>query len=292
MRVKKNIKKPGYLLTVILVIAICVVLALLLTVNWLSLNRLTKDNEYLEAQTEEYKEKAEKIQADWDAEKLAAQTDSSFDYLAIGNSITKHPVYGDYWWGEWGMAASAAETDYFHRVAFHISQLYAENTTEALNFTVWEDPFYDRDKTLPYLKGYLNENLDLVTVQLGENIHKSEDQSDEEYAMQLEMDWRSLLVYIRDQAPKANVMVIGQFWADDVQDTVKQSLCQELAMTYIPLNSIQGDEYRAGVGAVVMGADQNSHTIEADGVGQHPNDEAHAFISQRILENIPGMVLE
>lgn len=38
---------------------------------------------------------------------------SRFNCLVIGNSITKHGKC-DYWWGEYGMAASKLSNDYFH----------------------------------------------------------------------------------------------------------------------------------------------------------------------------------
>lgn len=43
-------------------------------------------------------------------------SDTTFNYLAIGNSITKHAL-ADYWWNEMGMAASSEEKDYVHLVA-------------------------------------------------------------------------------------------------------------------------------------------------------------------------------
>ncbi len=42
-----------------------------------------------------------------------------FDYLAIGNSITLHGIC-DYWWGNYGMAASSIDNDYYHLVCNNI----------------------------------------------------------------------------------------------------------------------------------------------------------------------------
>ncbi len=287
-------KKPGKN-SPILFIIICAVVLLalvgLVTVNILSLNRLGKANDFLTAENEELKEKAKEVQAEYDAYRYDQETDTSYDYLAVGNSITRHPVYENYWWGEWGMAASSEEMDYFHRVKEKISQLYTENSAQALNFTTWEKPFYDRKNALPYLEGYLSEDLDLVTVQLGENITRPEEMSDEEYRLRMEADFKDLLTCIKENAPDAKIIIVGNFWEDRIMDEVKQSLAQEFGAAYISLSDVNGPEYRIGVGGQVLGADGVTHTIETEGVGEHPNDEAMRYIADRITENIPGMGL-
>lgn len=51
----------------------------------------------LEYQVNFIQRELDKSSIEWDSE--------NFNYLAIGNSITKHPI-NDYWWSECGMAAS------------------------------------------------------------------------------------------------------------------------------------------------------------------------------------------
>ena len=50
--------------------------------------------------------------------------DDAYNYLALGNSITKHAVC-DYWWSEMGMAASSESNDYFHLVSSQIKDIQA-----------------------------------------------------------------------------------------------------------------------------------------------------------------------
>ncbi len=45
--------------------------------------------------------------------------EDGINYLAIGNSITLHPI-NSFWWNEIGMAASDAQYDYFHIVLSHL----------------------------------------------------------------------------------------------------------------------------------------------------------------------------
>ena len=81
-----------------------------------------------------------------------------YNYLAIGNSITIHPL-NEYWWNECGMAATSAENDYVHIVT---KALVAKSY--AYNFATWEMMWHDRGETLSLLDGLLSEELDLVTI--------------------------------------------------------------------------------------------------------------------------------
>lgn len=87
----------------------------------------------------------------------------TYNYLAIGNSITFHDTC-DYWWNKCGMAASKESEDYFHKLCGMLEDKYGSTTAYAYNFSVWEIMENDRAETLPLLDTYLNENLDLITV--------------------------------------------------------------------------------------------------------------------------------
>ena len=55
-----------------------------------------------------------------------------YNYLAIGNSITIHPL-NEYWWNECGMAATTVENDYVHLVASALdANYYAYNFFSSL----------------------------------------------------------------------------------------------------------------------------------------------------------------
>lgn len=289
-----NVTKGKKDMLMFLVTALLIVCLLLL--NLYSTTRLSSINDSLQAQNDSLQEKIDQMEA----EALAAATDTSFDYLAIGNSITQHPVYGDYWWGEWGMAASSEDKDYYHIVADKIANEKDEYTTQALNFTIWEEPFYEREDALKYLEGYVDETLDLVTIQLGENIYqdsssdtetaskskssKSSSTSSATFEEKLADDYEDLIHYIKEKAPNAKILVIGEFWTDDTKDSAKQKACQETGATFVSLSEIQDLSYRVGTDTEVEGADGVMHTIEYQPVGEHPGDEAMAYIAEAIIK--------
>lgn len=74
------------------------------------------------------------------------------NYLAIGNSITSHPI-ADYWWNDGvGMAVSCEKNDYVHQISKWLKDNYNESVeTYAYNFYNWEVQANDRAETLQLL---------------------------------------------------------------------------------------------------------------------------------------------
>ena len=198
--------------------------------------------------------------------------DGDYNYLAIGNSITIHPL-NEYWWGEWGMAASIAEKDYVHLVA---SALDAE--PYAYNFGTWEVMGHDRGETLSLLDGLLSDELDLVTIQLSEN---ASDLST------FESDFEELIRYVQKGAPNARVLVIGDFWDKEQKDEMKQQACEETGVKFISLDEIKGiEQYQCGMDTTVYDSEGNLHTVEHSGVAKHPGDTGMKWIADQIVEAV------
>ena len=213
----------------------------------------------------------------------APPPDGAFDYLAIGNSVTENPVYGGTWWGDWGMAASSEDRDYVHLVKAGIEENYPACNLQVLNFRVWEQPIYDREDHLEYLDGFLSENTDLVTVQLGENITNMGEMDEEERRKALTKDYGNLISFLFEKAPHAKVIVLGSVWTEDFRDSVIEEVCRDKGAAFLSLKEIQKDEYRIG-NETVTGADGKEHEITDPGVALHPNDRGMAYIADRILE--------
>ena len=218
--------------------------------------------------------------------RIEAEKDKTFDYLAIGNSITQHPVVEDLWWGEWGMAASDEEHDFYHLVTKAIEGKYKSTSSNVLNYTIWESPYYDRQHTLKFLDGYLNEDLDFITIDLGENCIKGNDQSSEEFQEELTRDYADLVDYIAEKCPKAKIVMIGCYWERPESDAAKQVVCQDKKIDYIDLSSIRGSEYRVGE-RDVQGADGQTHTIDVGPVAEHPGDLAMQYIADQVVSCLP-----
>ena len=207
---------------------------------------------------------------------LIRQYKKEFNYFAIGNSLTTHPIMDGIWWGNWGMAASTRENDFVHKVCSSLEQKYTVHSN-AIYYTSWETAA-DRNSQLSILDPYLNADLDLVTIQLGDNITGN--------FGTLTSDYQNLIGYVRSKAPHAQIMVIDQFcWPNGTIQQAQQTASSTYGVDYISLAPIQNINYKVG-GATVSGDDGAMHTIYNGAVGCHPNDAGMQYIADQILQRI------
>ena len=200
-----------------------------------------------------------------------------YNYLAIGNSITKHNITS-YWWNEIGMAASDEDHDYFHVVLKYLEKNNENVNGLACNLYGWESQSQDRDGALYLLDGYLSPNLDLITIQLGENV---DDLST------FQSDFLSLLLYIKDNAPNARILVVGDFWNRENRNELKETAAKEANVEFVSLKGITGNKaYYRGLGSWVYDSEGNLHEIEHEGVAIHPGDAGMKAIADRIIDTL------
>lgn len=202
--------------------------------------------------------------------------EGNYNYLALGNSITKHPLC-DYWWNEIGMAATTEEKDYFHLVVKYLQNSYGEVQAQAFNVYYWEIISADRAQTLSAWDAYLSEELDLVTIQLSENVLDT---------ATFEKDFREMIVYVTEKCPNAQIIVIDDFWSDEKSEMKKRAI-DRLNVAFVDLSEIRGDStYQAGMGTMVYDAEGNSHKLEHDGVSVHPGDRGMQYYMEKIVSLI------
>lgn len=66
--------------------------------------------------------------------------------LILGNSITYTPANpGAGWNGSWGMAASAVDSDYVHRLTVHFKSVNQSAVVTAVNIAAFERDFNNYD---------------------------------------------------------------------------------------------------------------------------------------------------
>lgn len=216
---------------------------------------------------------------------IGSVSNDSFDYLAIGNSITIHSIC-DYWFGEWGMAASSEEKDYYHLIIEGLEEKSIRPVNSiTFSYCIWETQGYDRSETWPLLDAYLVSGIDLITVQLSEN---SNDIST------LESDLKSLILHIKEKCGQdVIIIIIDDFW-NDRKSEIKRTVVEELNdpnVLFVDLSDIRGEsEYACGLNTVLYGTDGSSHINEHEGVAIHPGDEGMKVIASRVLDCIEKLI--
>ena len=197
-------------------------------------------------------------------------------YLAIGNSITKHPIC-EYWWGRWGMAASSEDKDYVHIVAKKLSENVDDFSFQTVNFANWERA-ENRKNELKTLDFYLDEKVDLVTIFLGENVSS---------LVTIEYDFIILIEYIKQRCKNVDILIIGNFWENAQIDMIKERVAELYNIPFIKLSDkYYNDFYKSEVLQKVQGEDGKEHIIENNFVAEHPGDAGMQAIANEIIKRL------
>ncbi len=152
--------------------------------------------------------------------------------LFIGNSL----LLG---FGEFGMAASDVEHDYYH----YITSLNPEGSYTRLSGSGFEASTsteiatqWMNDALLPEL----NDELDLVIVQLGDNVNT------EDKRRTFSETCKMILTYIRTHAPNARVVWVGSWYAKNLKTTYEKA-CKETGCMYVDITDIDGSNKIGGI---------------------------------------------
>ncbi len=216
-------------------------------------------------------QKGQLMEQSFESKKEGAEKNAA--YLCVGNSLTLHGKC-DYWWGEWGMAASAAENDYFHQLGSLLAQ-DANVIGRGVNFSVWELNDHDRSEALQLLDPYLARGLDLIVLQVGENVT---------VFPTFEQDYVELIEYVRAHCPEAKVVVMGQYRFNPGRQEAKINASAKTGVPFISLDDSQGGDFDGVIGTMVQGEDGQTHKIEHPGVAMHPGDKGMRTMAEKIYQ--------
>ena len=239
---------------------------------------LMDENEYRKMQADALNAGIVEMQEEIDVLKMANMVeydDDAYNYFAIGNSITTHPL-SDYWWSESGMAASRIENDYVHLVSSYLEEMYGECVSYAYCYLTWEVQGYDRSESYSLIDPFLSEKLDLVTIQMGENIV--------DYAT-FESDFEALIKYVESKCPNAQVIVIDDYWqGENDRAEIKKAVAEKCQVPFADLSEIRGNrEYDCGFGTIIYEENGTEHIVEHAGVAVHPGDKAMQYIAEAVI---------
>jgi len=182
--------------------------------------------------------------------------------VILGNSITYAPAdLFNGWYDNWGMAASAPDSDYVHRLTVYFQRVDSSCTVNIRDIISFEKDWakYDLDKNLADLKAL---NPDLVILRIGENVPVSLDTAS------FGKSYKALTQYFGAQAV---VLGVGSFFPRPRTDAVMA----RYSPNFISLASIGKDPGNAAYGLWTN-----------PGIEQHPCDKGMAKIADAIWAEV------
>lgn len=179
--------------------------------------------------------------------------------LFIGNSITLHaPSAALGWSGSWGMAASAATTDYAHR----LSARFPRAQHVEMNVSAFETSYGSYD--LAALDGALAAKPDVVVVELGDNVRD---------VTGFSPHYEALIDRITQRTPAAVILCTSTWWRSQAINATILGACSRPNTRYVDISSFRADPS-------TWAASERSY-VDA-GVGQHPGDRGMQLIADAL----------
>ncbi|MBR3893890.1 MAG: SGNH/GDSL hydrolase family protein [Clostridia bacterium] len=189
--------------------------------------------------------------------------------LCVGNSITWHGYKEDIGWlGDWGMAASAKEKDYVHRLADKLSRKYGDVEICIAQLAEWECGYAQGPSLLEEKWNEARDfAADIVVIRLGENMKR-------DAAPACKPDFEKMIQYFLKNE-RALVVVSDDFWKNDVRDAMIREIAEEQGYAFCHIGDLEDDPR-------TMAIDEYEHR----GVGLHPSDYGMELIAQRLFDVI------
>ncbi|OMP13899.1 hypothetical protein COLO4_00688 [Corchorus olitorius] len=194
--------------------------------------------------------------------------------LHLGNSMLKSDIAA-HWWGNWGMAAKTRNDDYAHRFLAKIKVANPTAQSWEENIASWEiDPVGYNKANLDAL--LTAQPYDLVIIRVGENATATA-------APTYKDAFRQLIAYIQNKIPTARIIIGGMFWMNIGLDNAMSEVATEKGLTFVSMDGLDISGNRSFVGDVVQGDDGQSHTVDLQGVANHPNNAGMEAMAARLF---------
>ena len=192
--------------------------------------------------------------------------------LAIGNSITWHPPASEIGWnGDWGMAASARDKDYFSVLGSLVKSIKPEANLKRENVYPFERGFESFD--FSYYDHLRNFNPDILIIRFGENIGETEVNGNTlAESIKLFSDYLA-------NGRKMEVIVTTTFWYSEKVNQQLILAAQTNGWELVNLTDLGSKEENMAIGLFLH-----------EGVAKHPGDLGMERIAKRIFETLKKLI--
>ena len=208
-----------------------------------------------------------------------------FNILCVGNSILHHTPCADIFWeGDWGMAASCKENDYYHTLQRRLRGKYPdiefnfrENGSYLIESSIMKDENADYSEVLEKLFGESLKVItpDIVTLQLGDNCPHDRT-SDTAFANAL----IKTVEYFKKSNPDVVVILCLTWYGEMIDSKHIGTLIasRETKMPFVDLNKLFCPENQA------------HGLFKHNGVQNHPGDRGMWMIAEEYTKAISKII--
>ncbi len=182
--------------------------------------------------------------------------------VILGNSITFTPANPSLgWYGNWGMAATVADSDYVHLLTVKFKQRNPNCVVTIRNISSFETDFknYSLDANLKDLRDI---KPDLLIIRIGENVNQAPLDT-----AAFRDKYQALINYFSNKPP---ILAVGSFWSMPVVDKIMSGYSK-----FITLSNLSRDPTNASFGLWTN-----------TGVQYHPGNKGMRNISNAIWSAI------
>lgn len=184
--------------------------------------------------------------------------------VILGNSITFTPLNpAGEWKGNWGMAASAADSDYVHRLTAHFRKLVPDCKVTARNIAEFEVDYvhYNFDAQLKDMRDSIP---DLLILRIGEDVDPVNYNPDV-----FKSRYEALVNYFLSKNSKLMVLGVGPLWNAYMVEPIMRYT------SYVSLAHVDDDRTNSSFGL-----------FTTPGIQVHPSDKGMRVISDSVWAGV------
>lgn len=194
--------------------------------------------------------------------------------MFVGNSITRHaPLAEIGWHNNWGMAASAKENDYVHKIISAVTKKHPNASFCIVQASVWERSY--TEKRFDEWFGDVNAFCpDIIFCAISGNIEPSLFDKDA-YIENI----NALLTYLAGENKDVKIFHTSSFFGNTKKNEAIEEYTKKFGATYVPISDIKDDESNLAIGL-----------FEHKGIQVHPGDKGMAELANRFLSAAKDLI--
>lgn len=193
--------------------------------------------------------------------------------MLVGNSMTLHGPNADIGWCfDHGMAASAPEKDYAHRLMASVLEIAADASFCICQASTWEMSYKRGGQMLSDFEAARRFAPDIIVMRIVENCPMAD------FEPQLFKDELDKLLRYLDMKGTAELILTTGFWRHPADSAIEE-YAGERGLAAIRLGDLGDDDSMKAVGL-----------FEHKGVANHPNDRGMQAMADRILDELKKLL--